>query len=444
MADRYCRSTSTGAANGTTWADAYTTLAAALAGVSAGDTVWVSQAHAETQESAMTNACPGTASAPCKILCVQDGGGTPAEPPTTLAATATVTVTGDFDMTFTGNAYIHGITFACGTGAVNVNQFWGSGAVAQNIVFSSCTFSIPATGTTSRIYFGGSTRDLYLYFLNCTIKFSQVAQRALLRGHQYWYGGSVDVTTAVPTSIFNTEPAYGCDAVFHGMDFSGCTGTLVIVGNNDLMRYYFKNCRLHASTTAKTATAIIGPGAGQIILDNCASGDTNYGLHHEKFQGTIDIETTIKRTGGASDGTTGFCWKMVGLAAGPQFFWPLESPPIVVWNESTGSAMTATVEFVHDGATNLQDDEIWAEVEYLGTSGYSTGSPGTDRMAGILSTAADQTDSTVEWTTTGLSTPNTQKCVVTFTPQEKGPVVIRVMLAKASQTVYVCPKVTLA
>jgi hypothetical protein len=263
MANRYCRSTSTGAADGTTWADAYTTLAAALAGVSAGDTVWVSQAHAETQGSAMTLTCPGTVAAPCKILCVQDGGGTPTEPPTTLAATATVTVTGDFDQTFTGFAYIHGITFACGTGAVNVNQFWGSGAVGLGVVFSSCVFSIPATGATGRIYFGGVTRDIYLYFLNCTIKLANAAHRCLMRGWQTWYGGSVDVSTAVPTSVFNTEPAYGCSCVFHGMDFSGCTGSLVLVGNNDEMRYYFKNCRLHASTTAKTAAAIIGPGAGR-------------------------------------------------------------------------------------------------------------------------------------------------------------------------------------
>jgi hypothetical protein len=412
--------------------------------MSAGDTCWVSQAHAETQESAQTNTCPGTAAAPCKILCVQDGGGTPTEPPTTLAATATISVTGDFDQTFTGNAFIHGITFNGGSGAVNVNQFWGSGAVAQNIVFSSCNFRIIATGTTSRIYYGGSTRDLFLYFINCTIRLSATAQRCLVRGHVQWYGGSYDATTAVPTSLFNTEPAYGAQVVVNGMDLSAMSGTLVVAGNNDLMRYHFRNCRLHASTTPLTATAIIGPGAGQVIVDNCDSGDTNYKINHQKYEGSIVTEATIIRTGGASDGTTGFSWKMVTLAAGPQFFWPLASPPIVVWNEATGSELTATVEIVHDSVTNIQNDEIWAEVEYLGTSGYTTASLATDRMTDIMATAADQADSSETWTTTGLTNPNTQKLTVAFTPQEKGPVTIRVMVAKASQTVYVCPKVTVA
>jgi hypothetical protein len=327
---------------------------------------------------------------------------------------------------------------------VNVNQFWGSGAVAQNIVFSSCNLRIIATGTTSRIYLGSSTRDLFIGAVNSTIRLSQTAQRVLVRGWVDWQGGSYDATTAVPTSLFNTEPAYGCQATFRGVDLSTMSGTLVLAGNNDLMRYKFQNCRLHASTTAKTATAIIGPGAGQVILDNCDDGDTNYIMHHDKYQGTIDTETTIKRTGGASDGTTGFCWKMVTLATGPTWMWPLESPPIVIWNESTGSALTATVEIVHDSVTNIQDDEIWAEVEYLGTSGYTNSSVATDSMATIIATPADQADSSETWTTTGLTNPNTQKLTVAFTPQEKGPVVIRVMVAKASQTVYVCPKVTVA
>jgi hypothetical protein len=61
-----------------------------------------------------------------------------------------------------------------------------------------------------------------------------------------------------------------------------------------------------------------------------------------------------------------------------------------------------------------------------------------------LTTPAAQTASTATWTTTGLTTPNTQKLEVTFTPQKKGLVQARVVLAKASKTIYVDSKLTVA
>jgi hypothetical protein len=81
------------------------------------------------------------------------------------------------------------------------------------------------------------------------------------------------------------------------------------------------------------------------------------------------------------------------------------------------------------------------EVEYLGTSGFPLSVTSSDRAATILATPANQTTSSETWTTTGLTTPVKQKLSVTFTPQEKGPIIARVYLAKASTTVYVCPEI---
>lgn len=421
--------------NGTSKALAKATMAGAFAVMSAGDTLHVAHEHAETQASAMTLTCPGTVADPCIIICQNFS-------TDALAATATVSTTGTNNITLTGHAYVYGVTFQVGDATGNVNLFLGSGAVAQNFIFDNCGFSVLATGTTGRIYIGGGTRDGMIDFINCTLKFSATAQRALVRHHFRWIGGSLDVGTAIPTSLFNVEPAYGCDAVVQGVDLSGLTGSLVLAGNNSDLRWLFKNCRLNAATTAKTATAIVGPGADQVILDNCDSGDTNYKLHHEKYQGTLDIETDIVRTGGASDGTTPYSVKMISLTT-PQFFWPLESLAFPIWNESVGSPMTLTIEILHDSETNLQDDEIWVEVEYLGTSGYPISSLARDRVADILAAPADQAASSEEWAES-MANPNTQKLVATFTPQEKGLLTARVMLAKPSYTVYVCPKVTVA
>jgi hypothetical protein len=133
----------------------------------------------------------------------------------------------------------------------------------------------------------------------------------------------------------------------------------------------------------------------------------------------------------------------------------LASPVFSIWNDTTGVAKTVTVEFVHD--TNVaagqgagtsfafRDDEIWLEVEYLGASGSPLGTIIRDVKATPLTTAADQTSSSVGWTTTGMTTPVKQKLVsASFTPQQKGYIQCRVYVAKASKTIYVDPKITVA
>ena len=61
------------------------------------------------------------------------------------------------------------------------------------------------------------------------------------------------------------------------------------------------------------------------------------------------------------------------------------------------------VEVVTDTVT-LTDAEAWLEVEYLGTSGFPLGVVANDRVVGLAS-PANQTSSSVAWTTTGLTTP---------------------------------------
>ena len=99
--------------DGSTWALAKATLAAALTAAGAGGTVYMDDNHAETQASAMTLASPGTAAALVRVLCV-DRTGDP-EPPTALATTGTVSTTGANNLTCNGYAYCYGVTFTAGS-----------------------------------------------------------------------------------------------------------------------------------------------------------------------------------------------------------------------------------------------------------------------------------------------------------------------------------------
>jgi hypothetical protein len=177
---------------------------------------------------------------------------------------------------------------------------------------------------------------------------------------------------------------------------------------------------------------------------NCDSGDTHYHYRRATQFGTMQDESTIVRQGGQSDGTTTLSYKMVSNANAKQIC-PLDSMEWVhyIAAAQVGSSRTLTIELVHDSVTALKDNEIWLEAMYLGTSGVPLGTIGSEGID-VLATGASQTSSSTTWTTTGLTNPNKQKLVFTFTPQEEGYIHYTVRLGKASYTVYVDMKPTVA
>ena len=441
MATIYLRSTDgNDADDGSTWALAKATLAAALTAAGVGGTVYVSQAHAETQASAMTLTSPGTAASPVLVLCGNDG----AAPPTALATTGTVTTTGTSAITFAGCAYYYGLTFNSGTGAVAGSMNFGS-ANSDN-VYESCGFNVVATGG-CRHQLGTGT-SAYNRFRSCTFTVAAATQASYLDcGRHVFEACTFAATGTVPTTLF-TLAGSGVqrppEAVFLGCNFAalGSGKTLFSLASPTFpASVTLIDCKLGASVTVSSGT-IASRNVARFLMVNCDSADTNYRDQFTDFWGTTLTETTIVRTGGASDGTTGKSYKMASTA-NATFYSPMALPPITLWNETVGSALTATVEVITDNVT-LTDAEAWLEVEYLGTSGFPLSLFASDRASDILATPANQTTSSVTWTTTGLATPVKQKLSVAFTPQEKGPIICRVYLAKASTTMYVCPKVDFA
>jgi hypothetical protein len=206
-----------------------------------------------------------------------------------------------------------------------------------------------------------------------------------------------------------------------------------------------RNCQMPSSWTGTLLNeSVITTPYARAEMWNCDGADTNYRTEIQDVAGALYSETTLVKTGGASDGTTTISWKIISAAnaepSTPKFY----SPEIVKKNVTTGSSITVTVDILHDSATNLQDDEVWLEVMYLGTSGVPLGSYVDDAYSNILATPADQSSSAATWTTTGMSDPNTQKLSVTFTPQEVGYIHARVIVTKPSYTLYVDPELQIS
>lgn len=440
----YLRSTDgSDADNGSTWALANATLAGAITDAAAGDTIFVSQSHSESPATSTTWTFPGTPASPNKLICGNDA----AEPPTAVATTAAIGVSSNSSaLIVNGSLYAYGINWNGGSGTGGNVTFGNTDTSTQ--LHENCVIGVLGTSTGRTLIFGlsGANNENFIRFKNCTFTFSSVNHSWLARRKVLIEGGST--AGSALTTMFQAT-AELIDITVSGLNMAtfASTVTLIAAGQAGTGQVTFRNCKLPASWTGSLLGGAPATYGFRARMHNCDSGDTQYRLWEEDLAGSIKSETTIVRTGGASDGTTSLSWKMATSASAVYPMYPLASPEIAIWNDTTGSAKTLTVEIVHDSqgagsGSKFQDDEVWLEVMYLGTSGFPLGTWISDCKADILATAANQADSSVTWTTTGLTTPVKQALSVSFTPQEKGYFIARVMLAKASKTCYVDPKIT--
>jgi hypothetical protein len=420
--------------DGSTWALAKATLAGAFAAASAGDTIYVSDNHAETQSFAMTLTSPGTAASPVTVICADDA----AEPPTARATSATISTTGGNQISFAGFCYCYGITFSGSSGATTNMGWQFAAATPWAWHLEACSLRRAGTNSGDPIIGAAATTvdDQFLRLTNTTLHFGHANDNLILRARMEWRGTANAIGGTTPTTLFGAAAAFAGQAWVYGVDLSALASgkSLVDLSGAAPHRYRFANCKLGSEVAITTGTHV-GQGGAVVEVINCDSADTNYRYYYEDYAGTITQETTIVRTGGASDGTTPISYKFV-TTANSKWYFPLCGPWVTIWNETTGSGVTLTAEVVTDNVT-LTDAEAWIEVEHLGTSGFPLSLTESDQITDpIFGTPANQTSSSETWTTTGLTTPVKQALSKQVTPQEKGPIRARVVLAKASTTMY--------
>lgn len=456
MADWYVYSGATGTAAGTSWTNATTTLQAAITLGAAGDTYYVAHDHAETAAAATTITFKGTAAAIDRVICVDRAGSVPPvaadlRPPTlsgtTWTPTATITTTGANALTIAAGFYyyIEGITFSAGTGATTANMIFGVEAACY---LKNCGVrKLGTTGSATAIYFNTTTasRANSMIWDNVFVQFGSTSDTFIPRGgvEFIWKNTEAAIQGAtIPTTIFNTATSNTTNSItVDGVDFSAMgSGKNLTGANASSQRYKFINCKLSTTASVATSSGTTPRGARTeaVISDSTSTG---YRQEVYDYSATLTTETVIVRTGGASDGVQAISHKIVSTANAKALA-PFESFPLAIWNTATGSSKTVTVEIVNDGTT-LTNADIWLEVSYLSSSSTPLSKMATSGLATTLTTATNIPTSSVTWTTTGLASPVKQYLAVSFTPQMVGYVRAVVKVAKASQTVYVDPKITI-
>lgn len=404
----------------------------------AGNSFFIASEHAETKSTATNYTSPGTAASPCFVYCVTKT----AVPPVSVNLTigASIATTGASAMQINGCGIYQGISFTCGSGAnsPSLNIATSNGDYS---VFNNCAMAVGGT-TSGTIYTANVAGGTYCVFNNTTASFASTAGGIGAVGRFIWKNTvSAILGAAVPTSLFTQFNTYGADILCEGVDFStiGSGKTLVIsTATGSGCKTILKDCKINAAVTvAGTPT---GPGYNTVDLINCDSGATNYRHERYRYGGTQTVETTIVRTGGATNGTTPIAWKLV-TTANVDWMMPFEAMQMAIWNDTTGTAKTVTVEGIWGGGAVPNNDDIWIEVEYPGDSLTPQGAFVTSTKADNLAAGSACASSTETW---GGSTTKFKLVSASFTPQMKGPCYVRVFAAKVSSTFYIDPKPTVA
>lgn len=451
MANRYVWSSATGAGTGADWANAHTTLAAAVTAGAAGDVYFVAHDHAAVTGAAITYTFKGTPAAPDKVICVNRLGSVPPVSADITTGASESCGAGAFGITFAGTGasstpvvYIQGIVFNTGSGAV-AGVFTNS--TGGNWYFKNCSLrKLGTTTSAASIGFtatstGSPSNSLILD--NTTVQFGAVGDSILMRsGYEFiWKNTASAILGSVPTTLIQSATSSnGSRVLLDGVDLQAMvTGKTVFGGAAAAIHQYrMVNCRLGAGAAIMAAATIPRGCRAEVVVSD--SGATSYRNEIYDYAGTLTTETTIVRSGGASDGVTPFSHKIVSTANAKQLT-PFEAFQGAIWNSATGSSKTLSIEIVNDGTT-LKDTDIWVEAQYLGSAGQpvaSTVSSGAD----VLSAGNNLSTSAVTWTTTGLASPIKQTLSVTFTPQMAGFVRFVVKVGAASKTIYIDPKATL-
>lgn len=444
MATYYVWSGAGGANNGTSWTDAYTSFASAVnAASSSGDVIKVHKAHAGI----ITATTTYTFAADVSVIVVdKDNSDALAVMDGTTGYLGNTTTS--YYLTFAGGykVYFYGICARSGgTGNVYL-QFTGTDN--GHFELDNCYLYWGTTGNNSLILFGGegATISSYTKLIDTDLRFGHINQSIEARSKLEITGGSIISAGSAPSTLFKQSTAQSDTVKLNGVDLSHITGTLIGSHSLKSREYVFENCVLSETVTVLASQTPSNLGSASSILYNCSSGDEHYHIAHYDAFGETIVSTGIYANDGAEWNLSSdkYSWKITTTAY-CSYYTPYVTPWIRQYHDGT-SAIIPYLECLRDNSSGavFQNDEVWGEFSYQGTSGYTLGTVVNDRMA-LLGSPADQTASSKgasDWTgETGTAGYFKLNPTATITPAEIGNLSARVCVGEPSISVYVDPQI---
>ena len=350
---------------------------------------------------------------------------------------------GGSDVQISGSTYIYGMIFQAND---NINLASGVGSV---VTLEECEYIVISAG--DLLGSGASNADEHiLKTIRC--KFNATAGNLRLTGSIRWkdFDSDFDCTDV---GSFTTVEFVGI-AELHASDLSGCDATLFDIASFNGGVVELHTCKMPANHILTTGTA-----TGSYTVNNYGSedstglttGGSEQALEMHTHQGTVDIETTVVRTGGATDLAAGlFAYAVVANNVTENFV-GVEIPLRDIWVEGDGTAKTYLVHIANSlaessPANDLHDSEVYLRLEYPSEAGLSMydylpneGAPGDGGgRAQLLGTPADLANhSGTTWAANGN---NEQEISNSIAPDYEGVVHGTLVFSSTrSLTLYVDP-----
>jgi hypothetical protein len=424
--------------------------AATLNWFAAGNTIYVGDNHAESQTTAITIGPTLTATTISRVICHNHSGSYPPAS-TDLRTTATISTTAAVNINIshnTGSMYFYGIAFKAGVGvSAGVASIFLS-TINALTYFDACSLQLASTFTsTSAIWFGNTNNVVYYILNNTTMFFGATQDRIdLSQCILVWQntGQILASGSAVPTTLFfSSNNGQQPTVILEALDLSQINTTITNSVPWVMGAITIKDCKLNASVIIGT-TAL-----GQTVqLVRCDSGATGYKSARYTYDGTETTETSITRVGGAADPTGQAQSRKIVTTANSQWLRPFKAEPYAIWNPRTAANVTVTVCGTINAGALPNNDDIWLEVEYLGSSASPLGTIISTTKSNLLASNAAVASDSSTWNGGGSGAGwSPFKLVATLSapqPGMAGYIHVRIRTAKPSTTYYLDPQVVLS
>ena len=214
-----------------------------------------------------------------------------------------------------------------------------------------------------------------------------------------------------------------------GMDLSSTSGEVNTVENASIIGCIAPDGGITGSATYRAVAGVYG-------TDSVAGNNQWETYRNGGKYGSVTVDDAAYRNSGATyDGSTNYSLVLEGSVYN-DIHYPVYTEWQTGYLDSTG-LKTFTV-YVANETADLDNDEVWLEVEYFANTGNTLKKVATTRIANVLTSPATQPEDTVS-TWIGI-TEFAQKLQITVTVNKVG--MFRWRAASAITTsIYVDPKI---